>query len=96
MERLAALVVTGLRVRVAIHGLQCPLGILKLHLCVLLLFGVHLSFALPLAGRRTILALLLHLFMELFCELLDLPTLRRGMSCGVMHRTLRTAVVTIG
>jgi hypothetical protein len=75
MEHLAALVVTGLRVRVAIHGLQCPLGILKLHLCVFLLLGVHLLIALPLAGRRTILALLLHLLTELFHELLDLPAL---------------------
>jgi hypothetical protein len=69
------LVVTGLRVGVAIDGLQCPLGILKLHLCVFLLLGVHLLLALPLAGRRAILALLLHLFTELFCELLDLPAL---------------------
>jgi hypothetical protein len=75
VEHLAALVVTGLRVGVAIDGLQCPLGILKLHLCVFLLLGVHLLLALPLAGRCTILALLLHLFAELFSELLDLPAL---------------------
>jgi hypothetical protein len=57
------LVVTGLRVGVAIDGLQCPLGILKLHLCVFLLLGVHLLLVLPLAGRRAIVALLLlHLF----------------------------------
>jgi hypothetical protein len=90
------LVVAGLRVRVAIDGLQCPLGILKLHLCVFLLLGVHLLLALPLAGRRAILALLLHLFAELFHELLDLPTLRRGMARGVVQRTLRAAVVAIG
>jgi hypothetical protein len=81
---------------VAIDGLQCPLGILKLHLCVFLLLGVHLLLALPLAGRRAILALLLHLFAELFHELLDLSALRRGMARGVMHRALRAAVVTIG
>jgi flagellar biosynthesis protein FliQ len=75
MERLAALAVAGLRVGVAIDGLQCPLGILKLHLCVFLPLVVHLLLALPLAGRRTILALLLHLFVKLFRELLDLPTL---------------------
>jgi hypothetical protein len=75
------LVVTGLRVGVAIDNLQCPLGILKLHLCVFLLLGVHLLLALPLAGRHTILALLLlHLFMELFHELLDLAALRHGMA----------------
>jgi hypothetical protein len=49
MEHLTTLVVAGLRVRVAIDGLQCPLGILKLHLYVFLLLGVHLLLALPLA-----------------------------------------------
>jgi hypothetical protein len=83
------LIITGLRVRVAIDGLQCPLGILKLHLCVFLLLGVHLLLALPLV-------LLLHLFVELFRELLDLPALRHGMARGVVHRALRTAVVAIG
>jgi hypothetical protein len=75
MEHLAVLVVTGLRVGVAIDGLQCPLGILRLHLYIFLLLGVHLLLTLPLAGRRAILALLLHLLTELFCELLDLPAL---------------------
>jgi hypothetical protein len=93
---LAALVVTGLRVGVAIDDLQCPLGILKLHLCVFLLLGVHLLLALPLTGRCAILALLLHLFTELFCELLDLPILHRGMACGVVHQALRTDVDAIG
>jgi hypothetical protein len=96
MERLTTLVDAGLRVGVAIDGLQCPLGILKLHLCVFLLLGVHLLLALPLAGRCTILALLLHVFTELFRELLDLPALRRGMTCGVVHRALRAVVVAIG
>jgi hypothetical protein len=96
MERLAALVVTGLRVRVAIDGLQCPLGILKLHLYVFLLMGVHLLLALPLAGRHAILVLLLHLFTELFRELLDLPALDRGMAHGVVHRALRAAIIAIG
>jgi hypothetical protein len=59
---LAVLVVSRLRVKVAIDGLQCPLGILELHLYVFLLLQVHLLLALPLAGRRAILALLLHLF----------------------------------
>jgi hypothetical protein len=75
VECLAALVIAGLRVGVAIDGVQCPLGILELHLCVFLLLGVHLLLALPLAGRRAILALLLHLFTELFHELPDLPAL---------------------
>jgi hypothetical protein len=60
---------------VAIDNLQCPPGILELYLYVFLLMWVHFLFALPLAGRRTILALLLHLFAELFSELLDLLAL---------------------
>jgi hypothetical protein len=96
VERLAALIVTALRVGVAIDGLQCPLGILKLHLCIFLLLGVHLLLALPLAGRRAILALLLHLFAELVQELLDLPALRRGTARGAVHRALCAAVVAIG
>jgi hypothetical protein len=75
MEHLAALVIAGLRVGVAIDDLQCPLGILKLHLCIFLLLRVHLLLALPLAGRRAILALLLHRFAELFRKLLDLSAL---------------------
>jgi hypothetical protein len=65
MERLAALVVVGLRVRVTIDNLQCPLSILELYLYDLLLMQVHLLFALPLAEKRTVLALLLHLIVEL-------------------------------
>jgi hypothetical protein len=94
VERLAALVVTGLRVGVAIDGLQCPLGILKLHLYVFLLLGVDLLFALPLAGRHAILVLL-HLFAELFRELLDLPALHHGMARGVVHRALHATVIAI-
>jgi hypothetical protein len=75
MERLAALVVAGLRVRVVIDGLQFPLGILELHLYAFLLLWVHLLFALPLAGRRGVLALLLHLVAELLHELLNLSAL---------------------
>jgi hypothetical protein len=75
MERLATLVVTGLRVGVAIDGLQCPPGILKLHLCIFLLLGLYLLLALPLARRHAIVALLLHLFTELLHELLDLQAL---------------------
>jgi hypothetical protein len=91
VEHLAVLVVTGLRVGVAIDGLQCPLGILKLHLCIFLLLGVELLLALPLAGWCAILALL-HLFVELFHELLDLPALRRGSSgAATCPRALRAA-----
>jgi hypothetical protein len=56
VERLAVLVVTGLRVGVAVDGLQCPLGILKLHLYVLLLLWVDFLLALLLTGKHAILA----------------------------------------
>jgi hypothetical protein len=96
MEHLTALVVTGLRVRVAIDGLQYPPGILELYLYVFLLPRVHFLFALPLVGRRAILALVLHLVAEIFCELLDLPALRCGMARGVVHRKHHAGVVAIG
>jgi hypothetical protein len=96
MERLAALVVAGLRVGVVIDGLQCPPGILELHLYVFLLLWVHFLFALPLAERCVVLALLLHIVTKLFHELLDLPTFRRGMARGVVHRALHAVVVAIG
>jgi hypothetical protein len=96
VEHLAALVVAGLRVGVAIDSLQCPPGILELHLYVFLLLRVYFLFALLLAGRRAILAWLLHLLAKLFRELLDLPALRRAMARGVMHRALRAAIVAIG
>jgi hypothetical protein len=96
MERLVALIVAGLRVGVATDGLQYPLGFLELHLYVFLLLQVHFLFALPLAGRRAVLMQLLHLFTELFRELLDLPALQRAMARGVVHWALRVVVVAIG
>jgi hypothetical protein len=50
MERLAALVVTGLRVGVAIDCPLCPFAILELYLCVFLLLWVHLLLTLTLAA----------------------------------------------
>jgi hypothetical protein len=87
------LIVTGLRVRVAIDSLQCPPGILEFHLYVFVLLRVHFLFVLPLAGRRTIFALLLHLFTELFYELLDLPALRCNMLRGVVHFVLSSSLL---
>jgi hypothetical protein len=57
---------------------------------------VEFLFALPLVGRHVILARLLHLLVELFYELLDLPALRRAMAREVVHRALHAAVVAIG
>jgi hypothetical protein len=56
VEHLAMLVGAGLRVGVVIDRIQCPLGILEIHLLILVHLRVHLLFALPLTGRRAILA----------------------------------------
>jgi hypothetical protein len=69
------LVVTGLRVRMAIYGLEIPFGLLEPHSILLVLFRVCLLFALLLAGRCTVTALLLQLLAVLFFELLDPPAL---------------------
>jgi hypothetical protein len=52
------LVVTGLRLRMVVYGLQVPFGLLEPQSIVFVLLGVHHLFALPLAGRRDIIALL--------------------------------------
>jgi hypothetical protein len=55
VECFVAFIVTGLRVRVAIDGFQCPPGIPELYLYILLLLRVDSLFALSLAARRAIL-----------------------------------------
>jgi hypothetical protein len=96
VNHLAVLIVTGLGVGVAVDGLQCPLGILELHLYILLLLRIYLFLALPLTGRSAVPTwLLLHLLMEFFRELLDLPTLQRVVAPTVVHGALRAAIVTI-
>jgi hypothetical protein len=59
VERLATLIVTGLKVRMAMYSLEVPFGFLEPHSILLVLFRVCLLFALPLAGRHAIAALLL-------------------------------------
>jgi uncharacterized protein (DUF58 family) len=87
------LIVDVLGVGVAIDGLHLPLGVLERHLLILLLLGVDLLFALPLAGRRAFLAWLLLLFMELLHEILDFPSLTRAVGCRVMHRASGAAII---
>jgi hypothetical protein len=72
VECLATLVVTGLKVRMVVYGLEVPFGLLEPQYVLLRIF---LLFALSLAGRRTIVALLLQLLVVLFREFLDFPTL---------------------
>jgi hypothetical protein len=79
------LVVTGLRVSMVIYGLEVPFGLLEPHSILLVLFRVCLSFALLLAGRRAVTALLLHLLTVLFRELLDFMALLGVVARGVVH-----------
>jgi hypothetical protein len=93
----AMLIVTRLGVRVAIDNLDCPLGVLELHLLLVLALAGNVLLAYPLAGRHAIMAgLLLLLLTELLHELLDLPALLSAVVPGVMHWTLWPALITIG
>jgi hypothetical protein len=82
VERRVVLVVAGLRVRMVVYGLEVPFGLLE-HQYVLL--RVFLLFALPLAGRHTIVALLLQLLAVLFHEFLDFPALLSVVASRVVH-----------
>jgi hypothetical protein len=88
VEHLARLVDARVGVGVAVDGLQCPLGILELHLLILALLWIHLLFALILVGMCAILMRLLLLLTELFRELLNFPALSGVVAHGVMHRAL--------
>jgi hypothetical protein len=89
-----ALVDTG--VGVAGDVLQCPLGILELHLFLLLSLRADLLFALLLTGRHAFMAqLLLHLFAVFLCELLDFPAFLDVVVPGVVHRALCATVVAV-
>jgi hypothetical protein len=96
VERLATLIVTGLGVRMAIYGLEVPFGFLGPHSVLLVLFRVWLLFALSLAGRRAVTALLLQLLTVLFRELLDFLTLLGAVARGVVHWTTRPSVIAVG
>jgi hypothetical protein len=93
VERIATLVVTILRLRMAIYGLEVPFGLLEPHSILLVLFRVCLLFALPLAGRHAITALLLPLLTVLFYELLDLPALLNTVAHRVVHWTTRPSII---
>jgi hypothetical protein len=80
----------------AIYGLEVPFGFLEPHSILLVLFKVCLLFALPLAGRRAITALLLQLLMVLFYELLDFPALLDVVEHGVVHWTMHPSIIAAG
>jgi hypothetical protein len=71
------------------------LAFLEPHFVLLALFKVYLLFALPLAGRCAIVALLLQLLAVLFCKLLDLPALLSVVARRVVHWTTRASIITV-
>jgi hypothetical protein len=83
VELLTVLVVTGLRVGVAIDSLDRPLGILKLHLLLVIALTSNMLLAFPLMGSCAIAAGLL--LVELLRELLDLSALLVTVAPGVVH-----------
>jgi hypothetical protein len=97
VELLAALIVTGFRVGVAVEDLDHPLGVLELHLLLLVALVGNLLLAFPLAGRHAVVArLLLLLLAELLHELLDLPALLDVVVPRVVHRVPWTALIAVG
>jgi hypothetical protein len=89
VEVLAALVVTGLAVGVALDDLNRHLGIPELHLHLIVALSGNVLFAFPLVGRRAVtVELLLLLLTELLRELLDLPALLGAVAPRVVHRAL--------
>jgi hypothetical protein len=95
VECFVTLIVTGLRVGVAIEGLHLPLRLLECHLLILLLLWIHLLFVYLLGRRRAFMAPLLLLFVELFRELLDLLALTHAVARRVMHRASTTIVIAV-
>jgi hypothetical protein len=82
VELLAVLVVAGIRIGVVVDDLDCPLGVLELHLILV----VALMGNVLLEKCAIAVGLLLLLLTELPRELLDLPALLSAMAPGVVHR----------
>jgi hypothetical protein len=96
VELLAALIVAGLGVRVAVDDLDRPLGVLELHLLLVVALMGNMLLAFPLVGRRAVVVLLLLLLMELLYKLLDLSALLGAVAPEVVHRALRSALIAAG
>jgi hypothetical protein len=90
------LIVSGLRVRMAVYGLEVPFGFLEPHFVLLVLFRVCLLFALPLTGRRAVAMPLLQLLAVLFCEHLDFPALLGAMVHGVVRWITCPFIIPVG
>jgi hypothetical protein len=96
VELFAVLIVArfGVGVGVVVDDLDCPLGVLEVHLLLLIAPQGNLLLAFPQTGRRAIAAwLLLLLLRELLCKLLDLPSLLGVVAPGVVHRAPGTTLV---
>jgi hypothetical protein len=85
VERLAALIVAGLRVRMVIYGLEVPFGLLEPQSILLVLLGVFLLFALLMVGRRAVVVLLLQLLTVLCHVFLDFTALLYAVARRVVH-----------
>jgi hypothetical protein len=96
VECLTTLVVAGHRVRMVVYGLEVPFGLLEPQSILLVLLGVFLLFALPLAGRCVIVPLLLQLLAVLFCEFLDFPALLSVVAHRVVHWATRASIIAVG
>jgi hypothetical protein len=90
------LIVTRLGVRMVIYGFEVPFGFVEPHYVLHVLFRVCHLFALLLARRRVVSALLLQLLVVLLHKLLDFPTLLGIVVRGVVHWTMRPSVITAG
>jgi hypothetical protein len=79
-----------------VYDPEVPFGLLEPQSILLVLLEVFLLFALPLVGRRAIIALLLQLLTVLFHEFLDFPTLLSVVARRVVHWATRASVVAAG
>jgi hypothetical protein len=79
-----------------VYGLQVHFGLLEPQSIVLVLHGVHLLFALPLVGRRAVIALLLQVLTVLLREFLDFPALLNVVVRRVVYLATRASVIATG
>jgi hypothetical protein len=95
VELLTTLVGAGVGVRVVIDGLECPLGVLELHVLLFVTLRGNMLLAFLLPGRRAVMAwLLLLLLMKLLRKLPDLTALLCTMASGVVYRAPQTTLIT--
>jgi hypothetical protein len=78
-----------------VYGLEVPFGILEPQSVLLVLLGVFLLFALPLAGRCAIIVLLLQLLAVLFREFLDFPALLSVVACRVVYWAMCASIIAV-